>query len=97
MYHQERTNISSFKKVIPTYEMNHTSFESALMVYSEGVYQQKKESRSLKDVIDHHMEDIVEHSTLMQKSSNVDFSGQPCMKRQKISSRDVEHVRGMGT
>jgi hypothetical protein len=76
---------------------NHTSFESALMVYSEGVYQQKKESRSLKDAIHHNMEDIMGHSALMQKSSNVDFFGQPCMKTQKISSRDVEHVRGMGT
>jgi hypothetical protein len=67
------------------------------MVYSEGVYQQKKESRSLKDAIHHHMEDIMGHSALMQKSGNVDFSGQPCMKTQNISSGDVEHVRGMGT
>jgi hypothetical protein len=77
--------------------MNHTSSESALMVYSEGVYQRKKESRSLKDVIHHHMEDTMGHSALMQKSGNVDFSSQPCMKTQNISSRDVEHVRGMGT
>jgi hypothetical protein len=55
MYHQERTNISSFKKVVSTYGMNHTSSESALMIYSEGVYQRKKESRSLKDAIHHHM------------------------------------------
>jgi hypothetical protein len=75
--------------------MNHTSSESALMVYLEGVYQQKKESRSLKDAIHHHMEDIMGHSALRQKSSNVDFFGQPCMKTQKISSGDVEHVRGM--
>jgi hypothetical protein len=31
------------------------------------------------------------------KIGNVDFSGQPCMKTQKISSRDVGHVRGLGT
>jgi hypothetical protein len=43
------------------------------------------------------MEDIMGHSTLMQKFGNVDFSSQPCMKTQKISSRDVEHVKGMGT
>jgi hypothetical protein len=43
------------------------------------------------------MEDIMGRSALMQKSGNVDFSGQPCMKTQKISSEDVEHVRGMGT
>jgi hypothetical protein len=61
------------------------------------VCQLKKESRSLKDAIHHHMEDIMGHSTLMQKSSNVDFSGKPCMKTQKISSKDMEHVRGMGT
>jgi hypothetical protein len=53
--------------------MNHTSSESALMVYSEGVYQWKKKSRSLKDAIHHHMEDIMGHFVLMQKSSNVDF------------------------
>jgi hypothetical protein len=53
--------------------MNHSSSESALMVDSEGVYQWKKESRSLKDVIHHHMEDIMGHSALMQKSGNVDF------------------------
>jgi hypothetical protein len=57
----------------------------------------EEESRSLKDAIKHHMEDIMGHSALMQKSRNVDFSGQPCMKTQKISSKDVEHVRGMGT
>jgi hypothetical protein len=67
------------------------------MVYSKGVYQRKKESRSLKDAIHHHMEDIMGHSALMQKSSNVDFSGQPYMKTLKISFGDVEHVRGMGT
>jgi hypothetical protein len=53
--------------------MNHTSSESALMVYSEGVYQRKKLSRSLKHAIHHHMEDIMGHSALMQKSGNVDF------------------------
>jgi hypothetical protein len=33
----------------------------------------------------------------LAKFGNVDFSVQLCMKTQKISSRDVEHVRGMGT
>jgi hypothetical protein len=51
----------------------------------------------LKDAIHHHMEDIMGHSVLMQKFGNVDFFGQLFMKTQKISSRDVEHVRGMGT
>jgi hypothetical protein len=33
----------------------------------------------------------------MQKFGNVDFSSQLCIKTQKISSGDMEHVRGMGT
>jgi hypothetical protein len=97
MYHQGRTNTSLFKKFVSTYGMTHTSSEFVLTVYSGGVYQWKKESKSLKDAIHHHMEDIMGHSALMQKSDNVDFSGQPCMKTQKISSGDVKHVRGMGT
>jgi hypothetical protein len=97
MYHQGRTNASLFKKVVFTYGMTRTSSEFVLMVYSGGVYQLKKESRSLKDAIYHHMEDIMGHSILMQKFGNVDFSGQLCMKTQKISSGDVEYVRGMGT
>jgi hypothetical protein len=57
MYHQGRTNASLFKKVVSTYGMTRTSSEFVLMVYSRGVYQLKKESRSLKDAIHHHMED----------------------------------------
>jgi hypothetical protein len=37
-------------------------------VCSEGVYQWKKDSRSLNAVTHHHMEDIMEHSEHMQKS-----------------------------
>jgi hypothetical protein len=77
--------------------MSCTSLEFAQMDYPEGVYQLKKESRSLKDANYHHMEDIMGHSALMQKSGKVDFSGQPCMKTRRISSRGVEHVRGIGT
>jgi hypothetical protein len=43
MYHQEETKGNSSKRVIPTYGMNHTFFEYALMAYSEDVYQLKKE------------------------------------------------------
>jgi hypothetical protein len=32
------------------------------------------------------MEDVMGRSVLMQKSSKVDFSGQPCMKTRKILS-----------
>jgi hypothetical protein len=84
-------------RVVTTYRMNHTSLESAQTNSSEGVYRLKKESRSLKDVTQHHMEDIMGRSVLMQKSGKVDFFGQPCMKTQRISSGGVEHVRGMGT
>jgi hypothetical protein len=97
MYHQGRINASLFKKVVSTYGMTRTSSEFVMMVYSGGVYQLKKESRSLKDVIHHHMENIMGHSVVMQKFSNVVFYSQLCMKTQKISSGDVEHVRGMGT
>jgi hypothetical protein len=64
---------------------------------SEDVYQLKKESKSLKDAIHHPMEDTMEHSVHIRRSGKVDFSGQPCMKTQKNLSRDVEHVRNMGT
>jgi hypothetical protein len=46
--------------------MTRTSFEFVLMVYSGSVYQLKKQSRSLKDAIHHHMEDIMGHSVLLQ-------------------------------
>jgi hypothetical protein len=73
-----------------------TSSESTLTVYSGDVYRQKKTSRSLNDVTHHHMEDIMGHFALMQRFSRVNSFGQPCMKTQRISSGDVEHVRGMG-
>ena len=84
-------------KVVSTYGMSRTSSQSALMAYSEGVYRQKKASRSSSDASHHHMEDIMVHSALMQRSSKVDFSSQPCMKTQRTLSEGVVHVRGMGT
>jgi hypothetical protein len=36
------------------------------------------------------------YSALMQRFSRVDSIGQPCMKTQKISSRDMEYVRSTG-
>jgi hypothetical protein len=51
----------------------------------------------LKDATHHHMEVIMGHFVLMQKSSKVDFSDQLCMKTRRISSEGVEHVRGTGT
>jgi hypothetical protein len=68
MYHQGRTKESSFIRVITTYEMSHTSLEFAQADSSEGVYQLKKESRSLKGATHHRMKDITGHSALMQKS-----------------------------
>jgi hypothetical protein len=84
-------------KVVTTYGMNRTSSEYAQMDFSESVYRLKKESRFLKDATHHHMEVIMGHFVLMQKSSKVDFSDQLCMKTRRISSEGVEHVRGTGT
>jgi hypothetical protein len=50
--------------------------------------------KSLRDAIHHHMEDIMGHSPLMQRFSNVDSFGQQCMKTQENSSEDVDYVRG---
>jgi hypothetical protein len=66
MYHQEGTKRSSFMKVAFTYGMSRTSSKYAQMGCSEGVYQWKKDSKSLNDVTYHHMEDIMEHSEHMQ-------------------------------
>jgi hypothetical protein len=51
-------------------------------------------SRLSNDATHHHMKDIMVYSTLMRRSSKVDSFGQPCMKTQRISSRDIERVRG---
>ena len=96
MYHQGRTKGSSSMKVVSTYGMHHTSSEFALMAYSEGVYQQKKASKSSNDATHHHMDGIMVHCALILRSARVDSFGQPCMKIRKILSRDVERVRGMG-
>ena len=96
MYYQGKTKGSSSTKVISTYGMYHTSSEFALMAYSEDVYRQRKASRLSNDATHHHMEDIMGHSVLIQRSSKADSFGQPCMKIRKILSRDVERVRGIG-
>jgi hypothetical protein len=77
--------------------MIRTSLEFVQMGYLEDVYQLKKESKSLKDVIHHPMEDIMEHFVYIQRSGRAYFSGQPCMKTLTNSSRDAEHVRNMAT
>jgi hypothetical protein len=76
MYREEGTRENLSKKVTPTYGTNHTSSEYALMAYSGDVYLQKKEYRLSKDVIRHHMEDIMGHSAHMQRFDNVDSFGQ---------------------
>jgi hypothetical protein len=43
IYHQEGTKGNSSRKVVPTYGMNRTFFEYALMAYSRDVYLLKKE------------------------------------------------------
>ena len=95
MCHQGRIKGSLSTKVIFTYGMNHTSLESALTTCSEDVYRWKKASRSLNDATHHHMEDIMVHSALIQRSSKVDSFGQPCMKTRGTSSRGVDRVKGM--
>ena len=87
MYHQGRTKGSSSTKVISTYGMNRTSSEFALMAYSEGVYRWKKESGSPSDATHHHMEDIMVHSALIQRSGKVDSFDQPCMKIRRTLPR----------
>jgi hypothetical protein len=67
-------------KIVSTYEMNHTSSEFTLTVYSEDVYQWKKASRSANDATHHHTKDIMVHSALIGRSRKVDSSSQPCMK-----------------
>ena len=95
MYHQGKTKGSSSMKVVSTYGMNRMSSEAALTACSEGVYRWKKASRSSNNAT-HHMEDIMVHSALIQRSGKVDSFGQPCMKTWKTSSGGVEHVKGMG-
>ena len=97
MYRQGKTKGSSSMKVVSTYGMNCTSSESAMMAYSEDVYQWKKASRSLNDATRHHMEDIMVHSILIRRSGKVDSFGQPCMKTRGILFKGVERVRGTGT
>ena len=84
MYHQGRTKGSLSMKVISIDGMNHTSSESALMACSEDMYQWKKALRSSSDATHHHMEDIMVHSALIQRSSKVDFSSQQCMKTLEV-------------
>ena len=76
--------------------MNRTSFESALMDYSGGVFRLRKQLRSSRDVTLHHMEDIMGHSALIQKSSKVDSIGQPCMTILETSYGGVLLVRNTG-
>ena len=95
MYHQGRTSESSSMKVASTYGMNCTSSESALMDYSGGVFQLRKQPRSSRDVTWHHMEDIMGHSALMLKSDKADSFGQPCMMTPKTSYGGASHVKNM--
>ena len=84
-------------KVVATYGMNRTSTEFALVAHLDYVYLPRNAFKSLIDAINHHMEGIMGHSTLMQKFGRVDFCGQLCMKTPKILFGDAMHVKGMGT
>jgi len=75
--------------------MNHTSSEYALMAYSEGVCQLKKESKSLKDAIHHHMEVTMGHFKHKPRYGSVDSFSQQCKKTQENLFGDVAHVKDM--
>jgi len=75
--------------------MNQTSSEYALMAYSEDVCQLKKESKSLKDDIHHHMEVIMGCSEHTPRYGSVDSFGQQCMKTQENLFRDMACVKDM--
>ena len=96
MYTRGEQKESSSMKVAYTYGMNCTSSEYVLMAYSEDVYRQRKASRLSNDATHHHMEDIMGHSALIQKSSKADSSGQPCTITPKTSYGGVLHVKNMG-
>jgi hypothetical protein len=51
----------------------------------------------LRGATHHHMEVIMELSAHMQRSGKANFSGQPCIKTQKISYEGATLVRGTGT
>jgi hypothetical protein len=87
---------NSFMKVVSTYGIHRTSSEFVLMACSEDVYQWRKALRSFRNATHHHMEDIMGYSILMRRFGRVDSFGQPCMKILRISSGDVERVRGTG-
>ena len=95
MYHQERIRGSSSVKVASTYEMKHTSTESALKDDSGGVFWLRKQSRSSRDATRYPMGDIMGHFALMLKSSKVESSGQPCMMTPKTSYGGVLCVGNM--
>jgi hypothetical protein len=65
MYHQGRTKENSFLKVVFTYGIHHTSSESVLMDFSEGVCRQRKAFKLFRSATHHHMEDIMGYSVLM--------------------------------
>jgi hypothetical protein len=69
-------------------------------VYSDGLLRRcvpiEEGIKIIDDATHHHVEDIMEHSALMQRFGIVDSFGQPCMKTRRTSSGDVERVRGTG-
>jgi hypothetical protein len=87
---------SSFMKLTFTYGMNRTSSEFAPMDCSGGVFRLRKQPRSLKDAIQHCMEDIMGRSALMLRSDKVDSSGQRCTMTPKNSYGGASRVRNMG-
>jgi hypothetical protein len=83
-------------KVASTYGMNRTFIEFALMDYSGGVFQLRKQPRLLKDATHHRMEDIMGHFVLMLRSGKVDSFGQSCTMTPKNSYGGASRVRNMG-
>jgi hypothetical protein len=77
------------------YGMSHIYTEYAQMDYYGRVFPQQKGSRLLRNVMHHHMEDIMVHFAHKQRFGRVDFIGLPCMKTPKISSEGIRTARSM--
>jgi hypothetical protein len=95
MYHQWRIKESSSMKVVSTYEIPYL-----FRVCADGLLRRYVSVEEGIQIIERcHSSPYGGHygdSAFMQRFGRVDSIDQPCMKTQKISSGDVERVRGTG-
>ena len=59
------------------------------------LYPWKKDKRSYKNAMQHHMEITMVYFAFKRKSGRAVFTGHLCMKIQRTSSEDVQTARGM--